>query len=79
MRFSAGLSGTAETASDNGENTIKTMKQLRITIICILILLLAGSTVPARADTERAENLAGKCSFDFGDYKSAKGRVLSDS
>ena len=55
------------------------MKHLRISIICLLVLLLLTSALPAYADTEEAENLTAKCSFDFGRYKSAKGRVLSDS
>ena len=55
------------------------MKYLRITIICILVLLMSTTVLPAVAAEKQAKNLTGKCSFDFGNYKSAAGRVLSDS
>jgi len=54
------------------------MKHLRSIIICILIALLTASVLPVYADSEKAENLTGKCSFDFGSYRNARGRVLVD-
>ena len=55
------------------------MKYIRITIICMLVLLLSAALLPTAAAEERAEDLTKRCSFDFGSYKSAEGRVLSDS
>lgn len=55
------------------------MKYLRIITSCILVLLMTAAVLPAAAAEELAENLTARYSFDFGSYKSAQGRVLSDS
>lgn len=53
------------------------MKRGRILSICIALLMtaLCANTL---AGTEQAENLTARCTFDFGAYYSAEGRVLYD-
>ena len=54
------------------------MKRRVCLIICIAALLLAASVLPVHADSAQAVDLTRKCSFDFGDYRSAEGRVLRE-
>ena len=53
------------------------MKQKRAIILCTVLLLLLTVIPRAGADTAKAENLTGKCSFDFGEYREAAGRMLT--
>jgi LmbE family N-acetylglucosaminyl deacetylase len=57
-------------------DTLYRMKRICILIICMLLFLPAAA--PARADTEKAEKVTDKCTFDFGEYRYAASRVLRD-
>lgn len=54
------------------------MKRVRPFIICILILLLAASIPPARAEAAQAEDLTEAFRFDFGADPDAEKRILKD-
>ena len=54
------------------------MKRIKTTIILILACILLASILPAYAESEKAQKLTDRCTFDFGAYKNASTRILRE-
>ena len=55
------------------------MKQFKLAIICISVLLLLAAVLPAYAETAQAEDLTKRMTFDFGSYGKAEKNILERS